>query len=54
MNLFPANRRKQSRFEKDREAWWILRGAVGERERVPGQISGINKCRVRLMIPPRD
>ncbi len=29
MNLFPASRRKRSRFEKYREAWWILRGAVG-------------------------
>jgi hypothetical protein len=29
MNLFPASRRKRSRFEKYREAWWILRGRVG-------------------------
>lgn len=29
MNLFPASRRKRSKFEKYREAWWILRGAVG-------------------------
>jgi PD-(D/E)XK endonuclease len=29
MNLFPASQRKRSRFEKYREAWWILRGAVG-------------------------
>ena len=30
MNLFPASRRKRSRFEKYREAWWILRGEVGK------------------------
>jgi len=30
MNLFPASRNKRSKFEKYREAWWILRGAVGE------------------------
>jgi hypothetical protein len=29
MNLFPASRRKRSTFEKYREAWWILRSAVG-------------------------
>jgi PD-(D/E)XK endonuclease len=29
MNLFPASRNRRSRFEKYREAWWILRGAVG-------------------------
>jgi len=29
LNVFPASRRKRSRFEKYREAWWILRGAVG-------------------------
>ena len=30
MNLFPGSQRRRSRFEKYREAWWILRGAVGE------------------------
>ena len=29
MNLFPARRNKRSKFEKYREAWGILRGAVG-------------------------
>jgi PD-(D/E)XK endonuclease len=28
MNLFPASRNKRSKFEKYREAWWILRGEV--------------------------
>jgi len=32
MNLFPASRNKRSKFEKYREAWWILRSPVG-RER---------------------
>jgi hypothetical protein len=29
LKLFSGSRRRRSKFEKYREAWWILRGEVG-------------------------
>jgi hypothetical protein len=43
MNLFPASRRKQSKCEKYREAWWILRGGW---ERIDLLVEGRAKINV--------